>query len=83
MPGAPHRKTGRTVARPSSSSGRRAGVTVTAACAQGPLGLLFEADPHQCGRVGARAQPIQGAVGPSVRGAPVPSARRLRAAITA
>ncbi|GAA5210357.1 hypothetical protein GCM10023323_37630 [Streptomyces thinghirensis] len=75
MPGAPHRKTGRTVARPSSSSGSRAGVTVTAACTQGLLGLLFEADPDQCGRGEARAQPIYRAPGPFCR--------RLRAAITA
>lgn len=34
IPGAPQRNTGRTVARPSSSSGIRAGVTVTAACTQ-------------------------------------------------
>ena len=48
MPGAPQMKTGRTVARPSSSSGIRAGVTVTAACTQWLLGSV------RAGRAGAR-----------------------------
>ncbi|GAA2256583.1 hypothetical protein GCM10010415_17120 [Streptomyces atrovirens] len=56
MPGAPQRNTGRTVARPSSSSGMRAGVTVTAACTQRLLGFG--------GLEGAHGSP---AVGPGTR----------------
>ncbi len=40
MPGAPHRNTGRTVARPSSSSGTWAGFTATAACTGGSAPVL-------------------------------------------
>ncbi|GGX53335.1 hypothetical protein GCM10010515_20920 [Streptomyces fructofermentans] len=70
MPGAPQRKTGRTVARPSSSSGIRAGVTVTAACTQRLLDDWFDGAQvcdvraASVGAAGRHRSPFSAAPGP-------------------
>ena len=66
IPGAPQRNTGRTVARPSSSSGTREGVTVTAACTQGLLEV--REGRRENGEGEGREGAERPAVGPGVSG---------------